>query len=232
MNFDEEMFERVVKAGSYPRKSVEKARRHLIFDAKVKNDSMLELEGILPSPDYPTSKTGGSGMRASPAGPAAELEALADLLQAYHDARWERRTQDLVDLLKDDLWGDRERSLQVFQCRVCGSLSNRITSYRYQGRTSHCLGAANDPLIHVTTKDWHRLASDKLYESRRIVHPASYRAELRREVSELIKDRPFKNDLVGDPAPVLVHFTFDRTVIRCTGPDDGYAHYKDWETER
>jgi hypothetical protein len=228
MTFDKDLFERVVSEGTYLRESVEDACHHLVFSAKVDADKFLVLQGIEPEPDYMISKTGGSGIRASPSGPAEVVEGLNRLLVAYREARRERRSKNLVNLLKGDAWGERDRSLQIFQCSICGSLSNRITCYRMQGPAFHCLGAAKEPIFHVTKKDWHRLAGDKLVEHGNLVHPASYRAELAREVSALVNERPFHNDLVGDPAPKLVHFTM-KGVIPCTGADDGYRHFKDWE---
>lgn len=226
MRFHEDLFNGLVREGSYPKKSIEDAKHLLTIWAKYDLEEILKLQGI--EPPVEACIVGGNGIRASPSGPAEETERLGDLLRAYREARQERRKKNLVNLLKNEPWGDRKRSLQVFQCSVCGSLSNRISSVRYRGRAFHCLGAAGDPLFHVTEKDWHRLASDKLDESRKIIHPASYRVELAREVSALVVGHPFQNDLVGDPVPRLVHFT-SKGIVRCTGPEDGYAHFKDWE---
>lgn len=96
-------------------------------------------------------------------------------------------SNELIDLRKSGAWGERDRSLQVFRCHVCGSLTNKIGRGRIVGSYFVC---PND------SQDWHKLFKEKLIE----ISNAKHRLKKMREELEILRSlTPPTSDLSGDP---------------------------------
>lgn len=111
-----------------------------------------------------------------------------------------KETVRLYDLRKSnypDQRGDVFRSLQVFECWVCGARTNRIVMGGYPGYGVRVI-------CPNSCECWHHVLEHKLDWLGR-PHPQDYKASLEREIAsfrERYNDR-MKNDIIGEPNPSL-----------------------------
>lgn len=89
--------------------------------------------------------------------------------------------------------GDVFRSLQVFECWVCGGLTNRVVMGGYPGYGVRAV-------CPQAWECWHHELEEKLEWAAK-PHPASYLAELQREIEDFRKSHAaeVKRDLEGEP---------------------------------
>jgi len=89
--------------------------------------------------------------------------------------------------------GDSFRSLQVFECWVCGVLTNEVVM-----GGSHGYGVR--VICPQSAECWHHELELKVNLLRQ-PHPKTYKAELQQEIDEIKKrhKRQIKNDIVGSP---------------------------------
>src|SRR3989344_2405627 len=120
----------------------------------------------------------------------------------------------LYDLRKKDIPLYKEfRTLQVFECWVCGALTNKM----YAGAAIP-IGYHEDVVCPNAGECWHH----ELEKKRRWLakpHPEDYKKALRREIDEFRKKHQSKakNDLAGKPnmklkRPVTHTFPYDLSV--------------------
>ena len=89
--------------------------------------------------------------------------------------------------------GDCFRSRQVFECPICGGLTNRVVMGGYPGWGLRAVCPNSSECWHHELEDKIRWLSNP--------HPQGYRDALEAEIIELrTRDQPLaKNDLVGEP---------------------------------
>lgn len=89
--------------------------------------------------------------------------------------------------------GDSFRSLQVFECWVCGSVTNRVVMGGYPGYGVRAI-------CPNSAERWHHELDDKI-ELLGKSHPKSYKEELEKEIKALQKARAkdIKKDIKGHP---------------------------------
>ena len=118
------------------------------------------------------------------------------------------------------------RTLQVFECWVCGGLTNKLHAY------SACpIGYREDTVCPNSGECWHHELEKKLHWLTRS-HPKGYKAELEREIDTMRQQcvKKVKNDLVGKPNLKLkkpVTHTFPNNlsdVFKCKH----WQEYMDW----
>ena len=102
------------------------------------------------------------------------------------------RIYDLEERNYPNQRGDSFRSLQVFECWVCGALTNWVImggSPGYGVRT----------VCQQSSLEWHHELEDKISLLQK-PHPKSYKQELEKEISQLREkhEKEIKNNLVGD----------------------------------
>ena len=114
--------------------------------------------------------------------------------------------------------GDTFRSLQVFECWVCGALTNLVIM-------GGSVGYGVRAVCPNSAECWHHVIEDKLRLSDK-PHPTSYKRELETEIEQLRAARraKIKNDITGQPdmtlkEPVTNVRSFKREVCE---------HYLDW----
>ena len=102
----------------------------------------------------------------------------------------------LYDLRKDDhpdQRGDRFRSLQVFECGICGAVTNSMLmgGYPGYGLRYYCPNGQ---------EEWHKNLKEKIKLSRQ-PHPKFYNHELEKEIQEFRNKhaKDVKNDILGNP---------------------------------
>lgn len=100
------------------------------------------------------------------------------------------------DIRKNDYPKDMSifRTLQIFECPICGALTNRVyySQYRiYDGIVTICPQA--DECWH------HEIEAKKLLN--KYPHPKSYKEELKKEIEGMKQSHKnqIKNDLTGNP---------------------------------
>ena len=106
-------------------------------------------------------------------------------------------TVKLVDLNTNERYqpvGSEYRTLQVFRCWVCSSLTNKAYSvpmYKVSMPKTVCPNAA---------EGWHKQLRGKM-KLRKEFHPPGYKLELEYDISQIKRENAhlFKNDIVGFP---------------------------------
>lgn len=102
----------------------------------------------------------------------------------------------LYDIRKKDYpnnQGDTFRSLQIFECCICGALSNRVI-----------MGGSNGYGVRVvcpnSSECWHHELEEKM-EWLAKPHPQSYKRELQKEVDKMKRknEKYIRNDVEGNP---------------------------------
>jgi hypothetical protein len=98
----------------------------------------------------------------------------------------------LFDLAKGDFPISQSfRTVQVFECGICGSLSNRAF-------WANCFMGGARNFCPNNEEKWHY----RLQAKRELLmkpHPESYKRELRQEIEQLLQCADVRNDLVGKP---------------------------------
>lgn len=111
--------------------------------------------------------------------------------------------------------GDDFRSLQVFECWVCGTFTNQVVMGGYPGYGVRAV-------CPQSAECWHHELEDKIKLLAQ-PHPQTYKAELQREIEEIKEKnkKRIKNDILGSPDFSLkqsvtnVH-SFNRKSGKCT----------------